>query len=50
LANELPALRAGVLLNIHGLGAHWSGNCAVADATHSFNLQQGYRVAFACSR
>jgi hypothetical protein len=50
LAGGLPALRAGVSLNIDGLGAHWSGNYAVSEATHSFDAQSGYRVAFACAR
>jgi hypothetical protein len=49
-AYGLPALRAGVQVNVNGLGAHWSGNYAVTEATHSFDLQHGYRVAFACSR
>jgi hypothetical protein len=50
VANGLPALRAGVRLNINGLGSHWSGDYSVTETTHSFEVQHGYRVAFACSR
>jgi hypothetical protein len=50
VASGLPALRAGVRLNINGLGSHWSGDYSVTETTHSFDVQHGYRVAFACSR
>jgi hypothetical protein len=50
VASVLPTLRAGVRATITGLGAHWSGAYSVTETTHSFDAQQGYRIAFACSR
>lgn len=50
VAAAQPTLRAGVRANVTGLGTRWSGAYSVTEATHSFDLQRGYRVAFACSR
>lgn len=49
-AGAMPELRAGVPLDVTGLGARWSGSYTVIEATHSFDGQRGHRVAFACVR
>lgn len=50
VAQGLPTLRAGVALSVSGLGTRWSGDYAVAEATHTFDGQSGYRVSFVGTR
>jgi hypothetical protein len=49
-ANAIPTLRAGSICDVAGVGTSWSGRYTVTETTHSFDPQQGYRVAFSCCR
>ena len=46
----MPDLRAGVRVNILGVGTAWSGEYAVTETTHTMDSQSGYRTRFVCSR
>ena len=50
MVEGLPALRAGAIVNIIGVGTAWSGEYAVAETTHTIDSQFGYRTRFVCSR
>jgi len=44
-----PKLIAGTTLKISGVGRVYSGEYMVTETTHTFDLQSGYRIRFACS-
>lgn len=45
-----PRLRAGMLVNIEGLGMRFSGHYYVTHTHHSYSSRRGYRTHFAASR
>lgn len=46
----VPALRAGVVVKIEGVGRRFSGLYYITSATHTFTSEDGYRTAFTARR
>ncbi|MEP7120838.1 MAG: hypothetical protein ABJE95_08015 [Byssovorax sp.] len=45
-----PALRAGTVVDIQGLGTRFSGSYDVLSTTHAYSLRTGYTTRFSASR
>lgn len=48
--NGAPAIRAGSVIRIEGVGRNFSGDYYVSAATHSYRPRQGYRTSFSINR